>query len=172
MIYYFAKYIVLIICCQVGVQVMAQQHRFLLEITDSTLAPIVNATVNVDNKRWELDFTGKLSIVLPFGTHLLDIKAFGFYTYHDYIAVLSDTLVNITLRHKENLLQEVTVTSSRLISRNQMSTQTIGIEQLKKMPVLLGEVDPIKTITLLPGIKSGGEASAGIYVRGGGPDQN
>ncbi len=40
------------------------------------------------------------------------------------------------------------------------------------MPVLLGEIDPIKTITLLPGIKSGGEASAGIYVRGGGPDQN
>src|SRR5688572_8789461 len=172
MIYYFAKYIVLIICCQAGVQVMAQQHRFLLEITDSTLAPIVNATVNVDNKRWELDFTGKLSIVLPPGIHGLEIKAFGFFPYQLYTSLHSDTLISIRLGRKENLLQEVTVISSRLISRNQMSTQAIGIEQLKKMPVLLGEIDPIKTITLLPGIKSGGEASAGIYVRGGGPDQN
>jgi hypothetical protein len=53
-----------------------------------------------------------------------------------------------------------------------MSVQSIDASQLRKIPVILGEIDPLKTITLLPGIKNGGEAGAGIYVRGGGPDQN
>ncbi len=171
-IYNFAKYIVLILFCLVCLQTMAQQYALTLQVTDSTLTPIVNATVNIDTKRPALDSAGKLSVVLPAGIHLVEIKTLGFFPYRLYTALHSDTLINIRLRRKENLLQEVTVTSSRLISRNQMSTQAIGIEQLKKIPVLLGEIDPIKTITLLPGIKSGGEASAGIYVRGGGPDQN
>src|SRR5688572_155875 len=168
----FTKDLLLILFCQVSVRTMAQHFTLTLEVTDSTLAPIVNATVNIDNKRLELDSVGKLSVVLPAGIHGLEIKAFGFFPYHLYTSLHTDTVINIRLGRKENLLQEVTVISSRLISRNQMSTQTIGIEQLKKIPVLLGEIDPIKTITLLPGIKSGGEASAGIYVRGGGPDQN
>ncbi|MBD0352129.1 MAG: TonB-dependent receptor plug domain-containing protein, partial [Flavisolibacter sp.] len=76
------------------------------------------------------------------------------------------------MRVRESLLGNVIVTTSRNISRNQMGTQTITGTQLRKIPVVLGEIDPLKTITLLPGVKSGGEASAGIYVRGGGPDQN
>jgi outer membrane receptor for ferrienterochelin and colicin len=73
---------------------------------------------------------------------------------------------------RQSLLGNVTVTTSRNVLRNQMGVQTISGSQLRKLPVVLGEVDPLKTITLLPGIKNGGEASAGIYVRGGGPDQN
>ncbi|MDQ3846355.1 MAG: Plug domain-containing protein, partial [Bacteroidota bacterium] len=76
------------------------------------------------------------------------------------------------MRVRESLLGNVIVTTSRNIYRNQMGTQTITGTQLRKIPVVLGEIDPLKTITLLPGVKSGGEASAGIYVRGGGPDQN
>lgn len=162
----------LLVCCQLGVQAPAQQYKLTLEVTDSLLAPVENATMSIDDKRMELASSGKFSVGLPAGIHWLDIKAFGFYPYLLYTQLHSDTLIHITLIRKENLLQEVTVTSNRLITRNQMSTQAISIEQLKKIPVLLGEIDPIKTITLLPGIKSGGEASTGIYVRGGGPDQN
>ena len=46
------------------------------------------------------------------------------------------------------------------------------MDKVKSLPVLLGEVDIIKTAQLLPGIQSGSEGSSGIYVRGGGPDQN
>ena len=46
------------------------------------------------------------------------------------------------------------------------------IEQIKSIPAFLGEVDLLKTIQLLPGIRNAGEGSAGLYVRGGGPDQN
>ena len=152
MVYNFTKCILLTLFCQVSVWTMAQHYTLTLEVTDSMLAPIVNATVSIDNKRSALDSAGKLSIVLPPGIHGLEVKAFGFFPYHLYTSLHSDTLINIRLGRKENLLQEVTVISSRLISRNQMSTQTIGIEQLKKMPVLFGEIDPIKTRTLFPGI--------------------
>jgi hypothetical protein len=62
--------------------------------------------------------------------------------------------------------------SNKNINANRMGVQGLSITQIKKLPVLLGEIDPLKSITLLPGIKSGGEVSGGVYVRGGGPDQN
>jgi outer membrane receptor protein involved in Fe transport len=48
----------------------------------------------------------------------------------------------------------------------------LPIEQIKAVPAFLGEVDLLKTVQLLPGVRNAGEGSAGIYVRGGGPDQN
>ena len=54
----------------------------------------------------------------------------------------------------------------------QMGKFTLPIEQIKSIPAFLGEVDLLKTIQFLPGVRNAGEGSAGIYVRGGGPDQN
>lgn len=62
--------------------------------------------------------------------------------------------------------------SERIEERTRMSTINIPIEQIKKVPALLGEVDVLKVLQLLPGVKSGGEGTSGLYVRGGGPDQN
>ena len=59
-----------------------------------------------------------------------------------------------------------------LIERSQMSTNDIPLDKVRDLPVLLGERDIMKTIQLLPGVQSGSEGSAGLYVRGGGPDQN
>ena len=68
---------------------------------------------------------------------------------------------------------EVKATKSEKIQeQTQMSTIDIPIEQIKKLPAILGEVDVIKALQLLPGVQSGSEASSGMYVRGGGPDQN
>jgi len=55
---------------------------------------------------------------------------------------------------------------------NRMSSHTISMDKVKSLPVLLGERDIMKTIQLLPGVQSGSEGSSGLYVRGGGPDQN
>jgi hypothetical protein len=62
--------------------------------------------------------------------------------------------------------------SNNQITSTNMSMVEIDAEKLKSLPVILGEQDVLKAITLLPGIKSGGEAGTGFYVRGGGPDQN
>jgi hypothetical protein len=48
----------------------------------------------------------------------------------------------------------------------------LSIEQLKSMPALFGEVDLLRTLQLLPGVRNAGEGNSGFYVRGGGPDQN
>jgi len=53
-----------------------------------------------------------------------------------------------------------------------MSKIEVGIDQIKALPALMGEVDVLKAIQLLPGVKSAGEGNSGFYVRGGGPDQN
>jgi outer membrane receptor for ferrienterochelin and colicin len=83
-----------------------------------------------------------------------------------------DTVLNIQLQ-PANRLQEVVVTAERPIEENtQMSRIDVPIDQIKKLPALMGEVDVLKVIQLLPGVQSGTEGSSGIYVRGGGPDQN
>ncbi len=53
-----------------------------------------------------------------------------------------------------------------------MSSIDIPINAVKKLPVLFGETDVMKTIQLMPGVQSGSEGTSGVYVRGGGPDQN
>lgn len=66
---------------------------------------------------------------------------------------------------------QIQVDRSKLEQKN-MSYQMISVDQIRSMPAFLGEFDLIKAIQFLPGIQSGGEGSAGLYVRGGGPDQN
>jgi len=58
------------------------------------------------------------------------------------------------------------------ISSTEMGTLSLPVDKIKKLPALLGEVDILKTLQLLPGVLSAGEGTAGFYVRGGGPDQN
>lgn len=70
-------------------------------------------------------------------------------------------------------LQEVEITGQRTqIEDPQISVTQIPVQTIKSLPVLLGETDLIKIIQLLPGVQSGSEGSSGMYVRGGGPDQN
>jgi hypothetical protein len=72
-------------------------------------------------------------------------------------------------------LKEVTITAEkyeRIEERAQMSRIDIPIEQIKNIPALLGEKDVLKALQLLPGVSSGGEGQSGLYVRGGGADQN
>ena len=83
-----------------------------------------------------------------------------------------DTVLHIQLQ-PANRLQEVVVKADRPIEENtQMSRIEIPVSQIKSMPALLGEVDVLKVLQLLPGVQSGVEGTSGIYVRGGGADQN
>ncbi len=73
------------------------------------------------------------------------------------------------------MLDEVVITAAeaeKIQEITQMSTISVPIEQIKSLPAFLGEVDVLKTLQLLPGVQSGNEGTSGLYVRGGGPDQN
>jgi hypothetical protein len=85
-----------------------------------------------------------------------------------------DTTINAELGGT-SFLNEIVVTaeaSDPIQERTQMSTISVPIAQIKSMPALLGEVDVLKVLQLLPGVQSGTEGASGLYVRGGGPDQN
>ena len=73
-------------------------------------------------------------------------------------------------------LKEVVITSEKTskekVAANQMSIENLSIKEAKLLPAIFGEVDIIKTLQLKPGVQSGGEGFSGLYVRGGGPDQN
>ncbi len=83
--------------------------------------------------------------------------------------------LNVELYDQTNELTEVVISAEktkRVSEETRMSTIEIPIDQIKKIPALLGEKDVLKVIQLLPGVQKGGEGSSGFYVRGGGPDQN
>ncbi|MES2618537.1 MAG: TonB-dependent receptor, partial [Bacteroidota bacterium] len=82
--------------------------------------------------------------------------------------------LNITLR-SVFVLKGVKLSSrkdEKIVNSTQMSTISMNVQQIKMMPRFMGEADIIKAIQLMPGIKGGSEGSTGLYVRGGGPDQN
>lgn len=119
---------------------------------------------------------GFFSLNLPTGDNRLAISAMGQKTIVLTIDLTADHTLNLEMEDESQQLQEVTISAaprnSRDLASPQMGVEKLNIQETKNMPVLLGERDVIKTIQLLPGIKSAGEGSGGFYVRGGAADQN
>ena len=122
------------------------------------------------------DEKGQYSLDLPYGDHRLRISYIGYTTVEKKVSVGSKPLtLNVKLYAESERLSEVEVTSERKdrnVTAMAMSVQTLDMITIKKIPSLMGEVDVIKTITLLPGVVSASEGSSGFSVRGGATDQN
>jgi len=117
---------------------------------------------------------GFYSITLPAGNVGLKCSYVGLSTQNHNFILTKDTVVNIKLSEIAEL-NEVVVMGNRNalgVRSSQMSAVNIPLTQLKSIPSLMGETDIIKALQLLPGVKAGAEGSAGMYVRGGGPDEN
>ena len=117
---------------------------------------------------------GFYSITLPKGEVNLKYSYVGFTSQNQNIELTKDTVINIKL-FESTELNEVTVLGNRKgldVRSSQMSAINIPVSQIKNVPSLMGETDVIKALQLLPGVKAGSEGSAGMYVRGGGPDEN
>ena len=122
------------------------------------------------------DEKGKYEIDLPFGNHQLQFSYVGFQTSVNNVTVgQKPQTLNVRLKPDVERLSEVQITSQkpdRNVSEMAMSVQTLDMITIKKIPALMGEVDVIKTIQLLPGVQAASEGSSGFSVRGGGTDQN
>lgn len=117
---------------------------------------------------------GFYSFTLPEGETELNFSYLGYATQHHTLALNRDTILNV-LMQDNNQLEEVVIVSDKTeagIAATQMGALEIPISQIKSTPSVLGEADVMKTIQLMPGVQAGVEGSAGLYVRGGGPDQN
>ena len=119
---------------------------------------------------------GYYELSLPFGKHKLQVSCIGYDTEIKTIEIKSKPLkLNFSLKPDVTTLSEVQITGEkkdRNVSEMAMSVQKLDMITIKKIPALMGEVDVIKTIQLLPGVQAASEGSSGFSVRGGGTDQN
>ncbi|HVV54454.1 MAG TPA: TonB-dependent receptor, partial [Mucilaginibacter sp.] len=118
---------------------------------------------------------GFYSIYLPEGEYTLQCSYTGYQTEEQHVSLHQDKRIDISLL-LNGTLKEVTISADRPNNDNiaspQMGVEKLNMTQINQVPVLLGEKDILKTLSLLPGVKSAGEGNTGFYVRGGGADQN
>ncbi|RYJ50680.1 TonB-dependent receptor [Flavobacterium petrolei] len=118
---------------------------------------------------------GFYSITIPKGNYTVQISYLGYLTISESISLNQNIKNNFNLFSNETALQEVIITDNKTkidIKKPEMSVNKLSISAIKKMPVVLGEVDVLKSILLLPGVTNAGEGASGFNVRGGGADQN
>lgn len=118
---------------------------------------------------------GFYSITLPKGTYTVQVSYLGYKTIEQTLNLNQNVKNNFNLFGNETTLKEVIITDNKTkidIKKPEMSVNKLSISAIKKMPVVLGEVDVLKSILLLPGVTNAGEGASGFNVRGGGADQN
>jgi len=172
------KLFYLILFITMSFAAMAQQ-KFTMSgsITDAaTNEALIGAnTVEVSSfKGTGTNNYGFYSLTLPAGKIKVAFSFVGYETQYREFDLTKDQNIDVSLTAK-NELEEIKVVATKAnewLSTTQMSRFDMPIEKIKSLPAFLGESDVIKTLQLLPGVKSGSEGSAGLYVRGGAPDQN
>ena len=148
-----------------GVVSEASSNESLIGVTVVVPSLQTGATTNV---------YGFYSITLPEGQYEIIVSYLGFKKISRKVDLTEDRKVNFKLEEQAETLDEVILTDiERPTVRNpQMSVNTLTSATIKKIPVVLGEADVIKSILLLPGVTSAGEGASGFNVRGGAVDQN
>ncbi|WP_406684446.1 TonB-dependent receptor [Seonamhaeicola sp. MEBiC1930] len=118
---------------------------------------------------------GFFSITLPKGTYSIVVSYLGFSTQTEKIELTQNITKNFSLNNTSENLDEIVITENiekLRIKKPQMSVNKLTSKTIKEIPMVLGEADIVKAITLLPGVTSVGEGSSGFNVRGGSADQN
>ncbi|MBO5741735.1 MAG: TonB-dependent receptor plug domain-containing protein, partial [Bacteroidaceae bacterium] len=139
--------------------------------------PMMGVNMVVKKPIWSAavsDADGKFVLKVPRGEVDVELTGIGVIDTHRRLMVYEDGTLDIELEDKMETLEEVTVTANRHenVKDVQMGVETIALEEMKTIPTAFGEVDIIKVVQALPGVKTMGEASSGFNVRGGSTDQN
>ena len=120
---------------------------------------------------------GFYSITIPEGKYILVVTYIGYILQEKEIDLKENVSLNFVLETPSEKTKELETAKVTINKQDNVRGSTMGVERLDpkaiaKIPVLFGEKDIIKTLQLLPGVKSAGEGNSGYYVRGGGSDQN
>ncbi len=174
------KKLILLACMALWLPAMhAQQFTISGSIKDaSTGEDLIGAAITVDEKPGTGAVTnvyGFYSLTLAAGTYNITAQYIGYQPVRMEVKLTKDQRFNIELKPESSSLQEVVVKADAAnanVTKTQMSIAKINPKEIEAVPVLFGEKDVLKTLQLLPGVKSGGEGSSGFSVRGGGFDQN
>jgi hypothetical protein len=170
--------IALLLLMMQSTSVYAQQKSvisgYVRETGSRELLPGVNIYVPELKTGTVTNNYGFYSLSLPSGTYRIT------YSFVGYQPVAKDIIVNKNLNidielTSSILLEDIVISAEkaeRVSESNRMSTISMPVSQIRYVPALLGEKDVFKVLQLMPGVQKGSEGSSGLYVRGGGPDQN
>ena len=163
-----------------GIKTSFAQDNYIVNgiVTDSLSGEsLIGVTIRFSNKTQNGTSTnayGFYSYKLSPGDFTMTVSYIGYRTLISSIKIDSDKRLNLTLV-PDNSIDEVVVLSERRndnVVSAQMGIAKVNLSEIRNVPVIFGERDVLKTLQLLPGIKSAGEGNSGFYVRGGSADQN
>lgn len=148
-------------------------------VTDAnTGEDLIGATIFIKEMSGKGTITnayGFYSISIPAGKYSLVCQYIGYILQEKQVNLTSSQKVNFSLLEQITEMEEVIVSTRRKdenVTQVQMGIENISPKEIESVPVLFGEKDVLKTIQLMPGVKSSGEGSSGFNVRGGASDQN
>jgi len=143
----------------------------------ATRETLIGATLQVVETGRSLSTNqyGFFSITVIEGDYNLNAFSIGYVPLSQKFQVHKDVIIDVLLSSNQLLSSEIIISATKKdanVKNAQMGQIELSMNKIKSLPVLFGEVDPLKTLQLFPGITNSGEGNSGIYVRGGGPDQN
>ena len=167
-------------CFFIGITCVQAQTSFTVsgKVVDSLGAPLIGAIVRTSDGAvgTATDLDGNFKLQLPKGQNTLLISDFGYKEQQKVIQVNNNNvMLSITMGEDAGLTQEVIITGKapdENVTNTKMGATEITVEEIKTLPALFGEVDIVKNIQTLPGVQVAGDGNTGLYVRGGGADQN
>jgi CarboxypepD_reg-like domain/TonB-dependent Receptor Plug Domain len=139
---------------------------------------VISAAVTIqelNNVGAKTNSYGFYSITIPQGTYEIKVSSAGYAPLLQKIILDNNVKLNFELDKSSTAIKEIKISSvrkDRNVKDAQMGMEKLNMTEIAKVPVLMGEKDIIKTLTLLPGIKTAGEGGGGFNVRGGAVDQN
>lgn len=170
------KRIILLLLALSTSSILWAQHTVSGTVIDKTTGEtLIGATVldKLSGKGTVTNSYGFFTLTLKSDSANIRISYIGYQTQHHALKLGQSQKLNVALEASTEL-QEVVITAERPTDykASQMSAIEVPVEQLQAVPVLFGESDILKALQLLPGVQSGSEGQSGMYVRGGGPDEN
>lgn len=159
-------------------QGLAQKVTLSGVITDAQTNELligVNVSVVEQNMHTQTNEYGFYSLTLEQGTYTLNVSYLSYELHQETVPLTNNLRKNISLNPSGIAIETVEVTGDTKainIRKPEMSVNKLTMEEVKQMPVVLGEVDVLKSILHLPGVTNAGEGSSGFNVRGGASDQN
>ena len=177
---YMPKKIILLSFFILGTISSFAQEKFTISgvISDSkTNETLIGVNIYIPEKKATITTNeyGFYSLTVPKGTYQIQISYVGYETLEETISLERDSKKNFNLTETGQALDEVVINTEKTatnIRKPEMSVHKLSTATIKKIPVVLGEVDIIRALLTLPGVTNAGEGQSGFNVRGGGADQN
>jgi outer membrane receptor protein involved in Fe transport len=173
------KIVLLFVVLITGWEVIAQSKVTLSGYIKDSLSgeTLIGASISVNGKGIGVSSNayGFYSITLNAGKYTIGCSFVGYQSLVREVDLRTSQSADFLMPPKIKVAEEVVVYGKRRdgnIKNAQMGKVDISMTKVKSLPVILGEVDILKTIQLIPGVRNAGEGNTGLYVRGGGPDQN